>query len=58
MYLIRQETNCSLAQIGKELGDREPITVSQAYKKIASDIDTNPDLKRRLADIQQRIYKN
>ncbi len=58
MYLIRQETNCSLAQIGKELGDREPITVSLAYKKIASVIDTNPDLKHRLADIQQRIYKS
>ena len=58
MYLIRQETNYSLAQIGKELGGREPITVSHAYKKIASNIDTNPNLRRRLADIQQRIYKS
>ena len=55
IYLIREETNCSLAQIGKELGGREPITVSQAYKKIASGINTNPSLKHKILDIQQRI---
>lgn len=55
VYLIRQETNCSLAQIGKELGGREPITISQAYKKIASDIDANPSLRHKILDIQQRI---
>ena len=55
MYLIRQETSCSLAQISKELGDREPITVSQACKKIASDINASPDLKQKILDIQQGI---
>ncbi len=55
IYLIREETNCSLAQIGKELGGREPITVSQAYKKIASGINANPSLRHKILDIQQRI---
>lgn len=53
MYLLRNETSYSLAQIGKELGDREPITVSQACKKIAGDIEHNTELKQKILDIQQ-----
>jgi chromosomal replication initiator protein len=55
MYLIRQETNCSLAQIGKELGDRDHSTVIHACEKITSDIDASPSLKRKILDIQQNI---
>jgi len=55
MYLIRQEANCSLAQIGKELGNREPITISQACKKIAADIDANSDLQQQILTIQQKL---
>jgi len=58
MYLIRQETKCSLAQIGRELGGREPITISNGCKKVAGNINTNPDLRRRLSDIQKSLYKN
>ena len=57
MYLIRQETNCSLAQIGKEIGDRDPSTVIHAYKKITNDINTSPYLRRKISDIQQIISK-
>jgi len=56
MYLVRQETNCSLAQIGMGLGNRDHSTVIHAYKKIESYIDTSPDLKRKILDIQQTIY--
>jgi len=56
MYLIRQETNRSLAQIGQELGGREPITVSSAYKKIANDISEDASLRQRISDIQQKLY--
>ena len=55
MYLIRQETDCSLAEIGQELGGRTPATVSHAYQKIASDINNNPSLRRKVFEIQQRI---
>ena len=55
MYLIRQKTNCSLVQIGKELGDRDHSTVIHACEKIASDIDASPSLKRKILDIQQNI---
>ena len=55
VYLIRQVTNCSLAQIGKELGGRDHSTVIHAYQKIARDIDASPSLRRKILDIQQRI---
>lgn len=55
MYLLKQATNCSLAQIGLELGDRDRSTVVYACQKIASDIDNNPYLKRRVSKIQQGI---
>ncbi|MBN2238582.1 MAG: chromosomal replication initiator protein DnaA [Dehalococcoidales bacterium] len=58
MYLIRQETDCSLSEIGRELGGRTPATVSHAYQKIADDINNNPALKRKVFDIQRRIQKS
>ncbi len=56
MYLIRQETDCSLAQIGKELGGRSPATISHAYQKIANGINNDPHLRRKIFNIQQQIY--
>jgi len=56
MYLIRRETNCSLAEIGGELGNRDHHIVSQAYKKIAGDIVTNASLRDKVLDIQQSLY--
>ncbi len=55
MYLMRQETNFSLADIGEELGGRSPATVSHAYQKIAGDIKNSPSLRRKVFEIQQGI---
>jgi len=55
MYLLKQGTNCSLAEIGLELGGRNPSTVSHAYEKIASDIETSPYLRHKILDIQHKI---
>ena len=55
MYLIRQATNCSLAQIGQALGGKNPSTVSHACEKITSDVDTSPYLRRKIMDIEQKI---
>ncbi len=56
MYLIRQETDCSLAQIGQELGGRTPATVSYAYQKIARNINNSPSLSRKIFEIQQEMH--
>ena len=55
MYLIRQETNCSLAQIGQVLGNRDAASVTTACKKITGDINVSPFLKRKVRDIQRHI---
>jgi chromosomal replication initiator protein len=56
MYLIRQETNFSLAQIGQELGNRDAASVTSACKKIANDINISPFLKRKVRDIQRNLH--
>jgi chromosomal replication initiator protein len=56
MYLIRQETECSLSEIGRELGDRSPATISYAYEKISNAINNDPHLKRQVFNIQQKLY--
>jgi chromosomal replication initiator protein len=55
MYLMRQETDCSLDEVGKQLGGRSPATVSYAYQKIATSLNDCPSLQRKVYDIQQRI---
>ena len=55
MYLIRQETGCSLAQIGKELGGRDHSTVIHACEKITRELATGTHLQRKIADIQHMI---
>jgi chromosomal replication initiator protein len=52
---MRQETDYSLGEIGQELGDRSPATVSHAYQKIAGNISNSPSLRRKLFEIQQAI---
>jgi len=56
MYLIRRTTNSSLAQIGQVLGGKNPSTVSHACEKLASDIDASPYLRRKILDIERKIY--
>ena len=55
MYLIRQETNYSLDQIGQALGNRDAAAVTNACKKVSVDINVSPYLKRKLHDIQRHI---
>jgi len=56
MYIIRQETNYPLAQIGRELGERDHSTVIHAYQKIASDIEASSYLRGKISAIQQIIH--
>jgi chromosomal replication initiator protein len=57
MYLIKEATNCSLAQIGLELGKRDHATVIHACRKIANDMDNDPYLRRKILDIQQGLHR-
>lgn len=55
MYLIRQETNSTMLQIGQALGNRDAAAVTAACKKIATDIGTNSFLKRKIQDIRRNL---
>ncbi len=57
MYVMKQEMKCSLAQIGKELGGRNPATITHGCQKIAGDLTSNTYLQDRLNDIQEKIRK-
>jgi chromosomal replication initiator protein len=55
MFLMRQETNFSLAQIGQELGHRDAAAVTAACKQIAANIEDSPYLKRKIRDIRRHL---
>ncbi len=56
MYLLRKETDASLPQIGEVLGGRDHTTVMYAIQKIANDIETKTDLRKRVVNVKQQLY--
>lgn len=56
MYLLRKETDASLPQIGEVLGGRDHTTVMYAIQKIASEIETKTDLRKRVVNVKQQLY--
>lgn len=55
MYLIRQETQASLSEIGQLLGGRDHTTVLHAWKKIDRDIQTDPILRRDITALREQL---
>jgi chromosomal replication initiator protein len=55
IYLMREGYNCSLTEIGKELGGRNHATILHGYEKIASELNTNPNLSNQIAEIKEKI---
>jgi chromosomal replication initiator protein len=55
MYLLKQQNNCSLADIGNLLGGRNPSTVSHACEKIALGVKASPVLRRKIQGIQKKM---
>jgi chromosomal replication initiator protein len=56
MYLLRKETDASLPQIGEVLGGRDHTTVMYAIEKIAGEIETKTDLRKRVVSVKQQLY--
>jgi chromosomal replication initiator protein len=55
IYLMREGHNCSLTEIGKELGGRNHATILHSYEKIASELNINPNLSNQIAEIKVKI---
>jgi chromosomal replication initiator protein len=57
MYLMREETDASLAQIGQALGGRDHTTIIHGCDKVASEIDASRDLNRQINELRSRLYE-
>lgn len=56
MYLLREETNISLPQIGDTLGGRDHTTVMYGCEKIADLLERDDRLRRRVGEIREHLF--
>jgi chromosomal replication initiator protein len=56
MYLLRQESNISLPQIGEALGGRDHTTVMYGCDKIADLLERDDRLRRQVIEIREHLY--
>lgn len=57
MFLLREETDASLPQIGAVLGGRDHTTVMYAHDKITEQIETDDNRRREILTIKERLYQ-
>jgi chromosomal replication initiator protein len=58
MYLLREETDSSLPQIGSVLGGRDHTTVIHGCDKIAESLDQDDELRREVMALREMLYGN
>ena len=56
MYLLREETDISLPQIGEVLGGRDHTTVMYGYDKVADLLERDERLRRQVTQIRKYLY--
>lgn len=56
MYLLREEANISLPQIGHAIGGRDHTTVMYACNKVADMLETDDRLRRQVIEIRDQLY--
>ncbi len=57
MYLIREETNASLPEIGNAMGGRDHTTVMYGCDKINDLMEQDDKLRRQIMFIRQQLYQ-
>jgi chromosomal replication initiator protein len=55
MYLMRQETEASLMEIGQALGGRDHSTVLHGCEKITREVNENTSLRKEVLAIRQQL---
>jgi chromosomal replication initiator protein len=56
MYLLREETQCTWTEIGRELGGKDHKAAMYGHRKIAAEIDANYALHREIQQIKELLY--
>ena len=57
MYLMREETNTSLFQIGSALGGRDHTTIIHGCEKVHTEITSNDRIRREIAAVLETLQK-
>jgi chromosomal replication initiator protein len=55
IYLMREGYNCSLTEIGRQLGGRNHSTILHGYQRIAGELNINPNLSKQIAEIKAKL---
>lgn len=55
MYLCREMTDLSYPKIGEKFGGKDHTTVLHAFDKISSEMKTNPDTKRIVDELRDKL---
>jgi chromosomal replication initiator protein len=58
MYLVREETDASLPEIGQMLGGRDHTTVMYGCDKISNLIETDDGFRRQFLSLRERLYSD
>ncbi len=56
MYILREEENISLPQIGEAMGGRDHTTVMYACEKVADMMERDDRLRRQVLQIREQLY--
>ena len=56
MFLMREETGASLAEIGQSLGDRDHTTVMHGIAKIERDLATDTTLRANVMSVREAVF--
>jgi chromosomal replication initiator protein len=56
MYLMREEANISLPQIGEALGGRDHTTVMYGCEKVTEMLEQDDRLRRQVIEIKDRLF--
>ncbi|MGQ9903806.1 MAG: chromosomal replication initiator protein DnaA [Anaerolineae bacterium] len=58
MYLVRQETDASLPEIGALLGGRDHTTVMHGVERVKERLETEDQLRRDVITLREQLYLN
>jgi chromosomal replication initiator protein len=56
MYVLREDGNISLPQIGDSMGGRDHTTVMHACNKVSDLIETDSKLRRKVIEVRERLF--
>jgi chromosomal replication initiator protein len=58
MYLIRQETDASLPEIGNLLGGRDHTTIIHGVERVKDRLEAEDQLRRDVMSVREQLYLN